>query len=194
MAWVNGKRTVRCYKCYGVGHNRRNCPTLSEAEKAHFKEGEGARKCSYCNGTGHNRKSCATLRVDIQAYSLDNAAYRKETLDKMVASGLGIGSLIFRGEPNTPLDKIEPDELFVVANIDWHRIQRKAIGDYVLWGHCVGENGYSNNFNLPGTRSYARYETNVLTRVAPDSILASVPDGWLNGKSGSEDFFKGRKR
>ena len=87
MAWMNGRRTVRCYNCGAKGHNRRNCPQNSPEVKERYASGDKARKCSWCAEPGHNKSGCKVRREQQAAYIVENAAYRKEVLAFMQANG-----------------------------------------------------------------------------------------------------------
>ena len=94
MAWVKGKRTVYCRRCYGTGHNRRSCPQASPETKQRYKDGDLARKCTYCREKGHTKRKCNQRNADIANYVKENKVYRKAVIEQMQREGLSIGALV----------------------------------------------------------------------------------------------------
>ena len=189
MAWRNGKRTVRCYKCYGVGHNRRNCPDNTPEDKARYATGDNARKCSWCGEAGHNKTSCKTRREQQAAYIAENAQHRKEVLAYMQDNGYGIGALITesRGEAaGAP-----PPMLYMVTDIAWDKVQKKDLSNRILVARSLNQD-YDYSFSLPINTGdkyrYHWYDAAVVSRCKAEYI--EPPAGWLNGSSGIEKYFK----
>lgn len=189
MAWHNGKRTVRCRRCYGVGHNMRNCPTLSAEQKAAYTTGDKARQCSYCAMKGHNKTSCPKRKTDIQEYANVNAKYRKEMLDIMVSSKIGIGALV--KARCRAVEDGDPDKLYMVKNILWNDFQEKNSTARIFECQPL-DNDFTFYMNMvANSRMYYAWNTPVVVGgVNPESIKDSVPPDWLNGSSGIERYFK----
>lgn len=194
MAWVNGRRTVRCRHCFLAGHNRRNCPTLSPEAKAQYATGDRARKCSYCGEAGHTRPKCGQMKDDKLAYTVRNAEYRREILERMVSMGLGIGSLVYNGDPKD-IAAIKPSELYMIDRIDWDEAQNKHQSAYIFHGTNLAPDGYSNTFMMPPPENVrAWHRLNVLTRRPEVDIRSAIPSGWLGGSSGIDRFFNKKRR
>lgn len=192
MAYINGKRTVYCRNCYQKGHNRRSCPKLSPEMKARYATGDRARKCSYCLETGHTRPKCTARKSDMATYAQKNADYRRETLERMVSMGIGVGSLIYTGEPR---DNLQPHDLYMIDRIEWEDVQAKQAHNYAFHGIPMTEEGYSNTFVMPPTENtHGWRKLNVLTRRPEIEIRSAIPSGWLDGTSGIERFFNKKRR
>ena len=182
MAWLNGKRTVYCRRCYKKGHNKRNCPELTPEQKAAYKDGDKARRCSYCGEPKHNKAGCEKRKTDRAEYIVRNAEYRKKTLDTMAELGLGIGALV------TTDKSPEPQDIYMITETFWDNIQEKRSGSYIFKGISVVDSDYWDNFAMPGVRNW--HDTIVMSPVSAESIRSSVPEGWLNGTSGIHEFFE----
>ena len=188
MAWRNGKRTVRCYKCYGVGHNRRNCPDNTPEDKARYATGDKSRKCSWCGDAGHNKSSCKSRKAQQAAYIAENAAHRKEVLAFMQANGYGIGALITesRGEAVGG----EPPVLYMVTDIAWDKVQKKDTSNRILVARSLASDD-EYRFTMPMNNGdkyrYHWYDAAVVSRVKED--YTNPPVDWLNGSSGIDKYF-----
>ena len=182
MAWLNGKRTVYCRRCYKKGHNKRNCPELTPEQKAMYKDGDKARRCSYCGEPKHNKAGCQKRKADKAAYIIQNAEHRKSMLDDMISLGIGVGALI------SSVPKPDANEIYMVTEIEWANAQRHRIGNYMFKGVGIADSDYWDHFSMPNTRSWGN--TYVISPVSADTIRAGVPSDWLNGTSGIDKFFE----
>lgn len=190
MAYVNGKRTVYCRHCYQTGHNRRSCPKLSPEMKARYATGDRARKCSWCSAAGHNRASCEKLKNDKLEYIKENAQYRQSVIADLAARGLGIGSLVYRGDPVEDISAVSPDCVYMVSNFDWSGIQSKNRYGYTVIVNPLHERAYATAFRLPSDKdAYYSSRCNLLTKRPAEEILASPPVDWLKGESGIDQYF-----
>ena len=189
MAYINGRRTVRCRNCYEKGHNVRNCPTLTPEEKALYATGDKARKCSWCAEAGHNKSGCKVRREQHAAYIAENAAYRKEVLAFMQANGYGIGALIT--ESRGAGDEGDPPALYMVTDIAWDKVQKKGSDNRILVARSLNQD-YDYSFSLPmndvDKYRYHWYDAAVVSRCKAEYI--EPPAGWLNGSSGIEKYFR----
>lgn len=185
MAWMNGRRTVRCRHCWEKGHNIRNCPTIPQTLKDSYKAGDKARKCSYCNNPGHNKASCTERKSDIAAYKVQNAEYRANVLNQMIAFGIGVGSLVTH---HTDTEGLTGDKLFMITDVAWNKVQAKNQWEtgYFL-ADALSEDGWSPTMHAPWSEGY--YKSNVLTKRTEEQIRATVPEGWLNGEGGFDKYF-----
>lgn len=198
MAWQNGKRTVRCYKCYAVGHNRRNCPTLTAEQKAEYKDGDRARKCSYCAEKGHNKASCPKRRIDMGNYVEINARFRQSELDRMCALGLGIGALVTSrdiiGEYTVDINKLHSNHVYMITDVNWSECQEKSSSARIFTGQRIGmtEDSYYERyyFSMPAGESYNWSSAQIVSPVSREKIIESVPADWLTGRSGVERYFQ----
>ena len=191
MAWnSDGSRTVRCRKCWGKGHNIRNCPTLSPEQKAEYATGDRARKCSWCAGTGHNKNGCVKRKSDRVEYIAANAVYRKKVLDVLTTKGYGVGALVVSGT-----DKLNdnPDQLYFITDINWDEIQQKRPGAYIFKATNIDCES-TNDFKLPPfddltQQSYYShwYTANIVSPAK--GVAADPPAGWLDGTSNIDQFF-----
>lgn len=192
MAWVNGKRTVRCRECWDVGHNRRNCPKLSPERKAEYATGALARKCSYCAETGHNRKGCAALKSDKVRYVKENSEYRHTFLAKLREGGINVGALMeCRTWP-------ERKALAMLTRIRWDNVAKGIYGNYrtSLEVRYLGEDDGEGTqwVNAPfSTDPYNDYKKSVCVS-GSDRLEWDVPPGWLDGADPVEEFFNGKAR
>ena len=197
MAYKNGKRTVYCRQCYGVGHNRRGCPTLSPEVKAMYKNGDRARKCSYCSEKGHTKRKCEKRTVDITEYIKENSEYRKAVIDKMKWEGLSIGALVIdKDYVKEGLDNLKPEHLAMVLNIEWDKIQTNRRDQRVVNTERLHHNPDHWNqymsFRAPLVMDDdSRYSWNNYHVVSRGGNIEKVmPDDFLLGTSGVDDIFK----
>lgn len=190
MAWnSDGTRTVRCRKCWGKGHNIRNCPTLSPEQKAEYATGDRARKCSWCAKTGHNKNGCVSRKTDRIAYITANSLYRKKVLDFLTSKGYGVGALVTSDRH----EALDTDKLYFITDINWDEIQQKRPGAYIFKATHIGcEN--TNELKLPPfdeltERSYYSnwYTANIVSPAK--GVALDPPAGWLDGASNIDQFF-----
>lgn len=190
MVWRNGKRTVRCRRCWETGHNRRNCPRNSAEEKEAYSNGNKARLCSYCGEPKHNRISCPKRKSDITNYIADNAVYRQTILTHMQNIGLGIGALV---STDTIAEEQNVENMYIVTDIDWHNIHKRRECCRVLKVLRLSDHD-QYSLTIPpvdpnaDAHRYRWHDAYVINRVkSVDDI--SPPVGWLDGGSGAERFF-----
>lgn len=193
-----------CRYCGGRGHNIRSCSTLREqaskdpnswaARKVasiatkNKVNSSSTRKCSYCKDSGHNRASCSKLSTDYVEMVKVNAEYRKNMLSKMRMAGFGIGALIEQKYS-------EENNLQLITEIVWDNINCDSVrsgwsnqiafdGEYPC--HRIDVNKFSEN-------KYEDYYMRILEPASEESVVSSIPDGWLSGKSPKIDEYFGRK-
>lgn len=184
MAYLNGKRTVRCRLCYGKGHNRSSCPTLPEAER---KENVKSRKCSWCSASGHTKRTCKQRVADREKYIVTNATYRQEVLNLMKVHGLGVGSLVgYTKWDSKNKDDIDPETVCMITDIKWDEIQQKK-SYHRIFKTTYLHDTYNGSLALELDENYTRQR--VVCKVSADKIQASVPSSWLDGKSNIDQFF-----
>lgn len=197
MAWVNGKRTVRCRHCWQTGHNIASCSTLTPEQKAaRGVVANGKRTCRWCGETGHNRTSCHKRKRDHAEYILDNAAWRARVLELMKNKGVGIGALV-------SFKEARPDDngnipLYLIEKIEWTDVQKKDRQRRFLGCRELGATHQWLEYFSPedidtlceGTRSWYWYMCKVLNGRPADEIAETVPVDWLKGESGTEGYFK----
>lgn len=183
MAWLNGKRTVQCRKCWGKGHNIRNCPTNTPEQKAAYADGAKARTCSYCGEAKHNKISCVKRKADMVEYARVNGEHRKTVLEYMTNLGYGIGALVTIDNRN-----MSAENMYIITDIDWSCVQQKAKSLRFLTGISIGDTNYPREMSLPGEYNYYSWSTaHVVSRA---KIAPEPPSDWLDGTSGIEGYFK----
>lgn len=191
MAWVNGKRTVTCRVCWEHGHNRRNCPKLSPEMKDSYKIGDRARKCSWCKGTGHTKPRCEKRKGEMVSYIKENAVYRQNVLNALIHEGIGVGALVMSSDHDANDNSLA--HVYLVKNIDWDKFQQKSKGARPIQGEGI-TSGWGYEFQAPrstvGADYYGWSYPKSLSKVSRDAIMESVPEGWLDGTSGIERYFK----
>ncbi len=195
MAWVNGKRTVYCKRCYKAGHNKRSCPEASPETKARYKTGDLARKCSYCYNAGHTKRKCEKRTKDIAEYVAENKKYRKAYLDTLIQNGLSIGSLVTHtARADKGMDNLKPDQIGMVTHIDWNEIQYKRRSNRPIQAKRLGleENNWNSEMwfgspPIPNVEYDGWGNCCVLSR--RNDIMSYVPADWLDGLSGADQFF-----
>lgn len=183
MAWQNGRRTVRCRRCWEKGHNIRNCPQNTPEQKAAYTDGAKARTCSYCGEAKHNRTSCVKRKADKVAYAKTNADYRRTVLATMREQGLGIGALV-----TTDLNSNTAESMYIITDIDWDLVQEKNATARFLIGESIGKDSYQYSMAL--ARADYRYNWNTASVISRAKHPQEAPLGWLNGESGIDKFFK----
>lgn len=199
-----------CRYCGAKGHNRRTCHLLTPEQKAITKLTAKVRTCSYCGDSGHTRPTCIVLKGNKINYIKENAAFRARVLDNMAENGLGVGSLITLydkyykhhgagGQQDfDTLEGLASDDLYLLESISWDDIQSKNCYSRPLMGRGLTSNGsygYSFRANAVNAKNKANEDhgVRVLTRRPADEIRASVPKNWLDGSSGIENIFKGKR-
>ena len=188
MAWMNGRRTVRCDNCGAKGHNRRNCPHNSPEVKERYANGDKARKCSWCGETGHNKTSCVQRKAKMAEYITQNSVHRKGVLADMRARGLGIGALVSTVKA---VEEQNAGSLYVITDIDWDRVQLKNPSSRLLIGQCIA-NGEDYTLSIPNDSDTYRYRWNDAYVVNPVKSVDSIepPADWLRGASNIEQYFR----
>lgn len=192
-----------CRYCGHRGHNIRSCSTLREqaakdpnswaarkvatiATKNKINS-SSTRKCSYCKDSGHNRASCSKLSTDYVEMVKVNAEYRKNMLSKMKKAGFGIGALV---------EQKYNDCLQLITEIAWDNINSDSIR--TGWNNHVAFDGEAfTSVRIDPTRfsdnKYEDYYIRILEPASEESVVSSIPDGWLSGKSPKIDEHFGRK-
>lgn len=197
MAWVKGKRTVYCRRCYEIGHNKRSCPQAPPEIKQRYKDGDLARKCSYCQEKGHTKRKCNQRNTDIANYVKENSEYRKAVIEQMKREGLSIGALVIHKDyVKDGLDNLNPQQVAMVLEIEWDKVQSKRKEQRVV--NCERLNTNPQNWNqymsfrapcvMDEDSRYSWNNYHVISR--GKDIDKHMPDGWLNGTSGVDEIFK----
>jgi len=195
MAWINGKRTVYCRTCYGVGHNRRGCPQISEATKARYKTGDLARKCSYCHTAGHTRRKCEKLTLDMANDVRQNSEYRHNLAAFMISNGLGIGALVKRVEGSQ-------DDIFMIDDIIFDSItHRDPNNDAIVATNITDASQRQRNFTMPLDAPFPNndyyvnhwYSCKVVSPADEEAVRGMISAEWLTGKSGLDKHYKKRR-
>ena len=195
MAWDGNKRTVYCRVCYGIGHNRRGCPQLSEATKARYKTGDLARKCSYCYTTGHTRRKCEKLKLDMASDVQQNSEYRHKLAAFMISSGLGVGALVKRQDGNQ-------EDMFMVDEIQLDSItHREPNSVAILATNITDPSQRRRNFTfpfdapLPSSDHYVNhwYACKIVSPADEEAVRGMISAEWLSGKSGLDKHYQKRR-
>ncbi len=197
MAWVKGKRTVYCRRCFQTGHNRRSCPEASPETKQRYKDGDLARKCSYCSEKGHTKRKCEKRTNDMLQYIKENSEYRKAVIDKMKWEGLSIGALVIHKDyAKDGLDNLKPEHLAIVTQIEWDKIQTNRRDQRIV--NCERLHHNPDHWNqymsfraplvMDDDSRYSWNNYHVISRGG--NIEKHMPDGFLLGTSGVDDIFK----
>ena len=188
MAWMNGRRTVRCRRCYEKGHNIRNCPQNSPEQKAAYADGVRARACSWCGEAKHNKTGCAKRKAQMAEYITQNSEHRRGVLADMRARGLGIGALVSTVKS---VEEHNPASMYIITDIDWDRVQLKNPSSRLLIAQCIA-NGESHTLSVPNDSDIHRYRWNDAYVVNPVKDVDSIvpPADWLRGASNVEQYFK----
>lgn len=183
MAWTNdGRRTVRCRKCWEKGHNIRNCPKNTPEEKAAYTDGSKARLCSWCGEPKHNKTSCEKRATEKREYIIKNAEFRKNVLAFMRNNGIGIGTLI--------TDSYREDKVYIVTQIDWNMCQeRKPYNRIVIGEEITNTKGWERRFSASPVPNNWDDKTIIVAPVNTDNIMDTVPPGWLDGTSDIDQYF-----
>ena len=145
MAWINGRRTVRCRRCWEKGHNIRNCPQNTPEQKAAYADGAKARVCSWCGEAKHNRTSCAKRKADMAEYIARNSEHRKGVLTDLRTRGLGIGALVSTVKA---VEEREAGSLYIITGINWDAIQQKSTTARVLEAQGIIDGDY-HSLSIP---------------------------------------------
>ena len=191
MAYINGKRTVYCRQCYTKGHNRRGCPQLSPVLKARMQSGDLARKCSWCRQSGHTKAKCEIRQTEMNEYITENAKYRGEVLALMESMGMGYGALIVPKRNNRK--ELDKEELSIITSIDWDNVQLKAKDNRTVKAHNAFHD-WHHEYCVPAVANiYWAYGQVEVINKAKSSIREDMPADWLNGQSGIDRFFSGRR-
>ena len=191
MAYMNGKRTVYCRQCFTKGHNRRGCPQLSPVLKARMESGDLARKCSWCRQSGHTKAKCEIRQTEMNEYITENAKYRGEVLALMESMGMGYGALIVPKRNNRK--ELDKEELSIITNIDWDNVQLKAKDNRTVKAHNAFHD-WHHEYCVPAVANiYWAYGQVEVINKAKSSIREDMPADWLNGQSGIDRFFSGRR-
>lgn len=195
MAWDGNKRTVYCRACYGIGHNRRGCPQLSEATKARYKSGDLARKCSYCYTAGHTRRKCEKLKLDMANDVRQNSEYRHKLAAFMISSGLGIGALVKRQDGSQ-------EDMFMIDEIDLHCITHREPNQMsILATNITDPSQRRRPFTLPfdaplpSTDHYVNhwYACKIISPADEEAVRGMISAEWLSGKSGLDKHYQKRR-
>lgn len=195
MAWDGNKRTVYCRVCYGIGHNRRGCPQLSEATKARYKSGDLARKCSYCYTAGHTRRKCEKLKLDMASDVQQNSDYRHKIAAYMISSGLGVGALVKRHDGSQ-------EDIFMVDEIEFDSLtHREPNSVAILATNITDPSQRRRNFTLPfdaplpSSDHYVNhwYACKVVSPADEETVRGMISAEWLTGKSGLDKHYQKRR-
>lgn len=195
MAWDGNKRTVYCRVCYGIGHNRRGCPQLSEATKARYKTGDLARKCSYCYTAGHTRRKCEKLSLDMTNDVRQNSEYRHKLAAFMISSGLGVGALVKRQDGSQ-------EDMFMIDEIELDNItHREPNSVAILATNITDPSQRRRNFTfpfdapLPSTDHYVNhwYACKIVSPADEETVRGMISAEWLTGKSGLDKHYQKRR-
>lgn len=182
MAWLNGKRTVRCRKCWERGHNIRNCPQNSPEQQAAYADGVKARTCSYCGQPKHNKTSCGKRKDDMAEYAKRNGEYRQNILNTMRDKGFGIGALV-----TTDADNPTPECMYIITDIDWDAVQEKNNLARIFITQSITNGQYDMTLSIGGLGRYNWSGAYVLGRA---KVEPEPPSDWLTGRSGIDKYFK----
>ena len=137
---------MACSYCYNSGHNRRSCPSYTEALKRSAengssyaesmlrKRGPGSghskkkkdKKCSFCDHKGHDRRTCDVLNEYLEKTSEDTIAVRNEIYDRCQEHGFGPGALVSFKQQAWDEDESlwkDVDRLGLVTEIRWSALE-----------------------------------------------------------------------
>lgn len=195
--------TVYCSYCARQGHNKRGCPdrkeyiannpdswTATRDREAELNRKTRGRRCSYCDFRGHTVRTCDKKKTDKQILVQKLTKTRRNVLDAMANSGLGIGALV---EVKRSSWRDVPRELGLVTSIDWKRTAVSHDVHFIV--SLVSEPTmtfrYYQDLNHEEINTYF-----ILSRASIDSIEKSAPAEWLNGTLYDEEeyFPKGGNR
>jgi len=194
MAWNN---TVRCSYCYLTGHNRRSCKELkkhiqdypdSYQARQHKTslEHHQPRRCTYCFCTGHNRRTCDVLLSDTAFFKVHLSKQRVAYREKMIAAGMGIGSLVAWQEKAGQ----QKTYLTLLTSIPWAQVGSIDTVNYFLFKHVnlaeAAPAGGARRFPVSFLASeqsehYIRYTYKVYNPLSAEQIDANIPSEWLSG-------------
>jgi hypothetical protein len=91
------------------------------------------RRCSYCKEEGHTRRTCNHRKADMKTFAKKCLEAREQFVERMVATGFGIGSLGYRGDYYG-----QTDELTIVESIMWDRVTHEVVlGGTAPWQDIV---------------------------------------------------------
>jgi hypothetical protein len=191
MAWINGKRTVRCRTCYEYGHNRRACPQASDYVKERYKSGDLARKCSYCYTAGHTRRKCEKLAVDMANDVKLNAEYRQQVAAYLLQKGIGVGTMVKRNKR----DGYDLESVYVVTGIEFDTLTHREPGNYAikvkdLHTDSMWDRSFALPLDAPHMSQHNWSTCEVVSPVEENDVKPLITDEWLTGKSGLDKFYK----
>ena len=195
MAWNNGKRTVYCRTCYGMGHNRRGCPNVSPETKARYKSGDLARKCSYCYTAGHTRRKCEKLKLDMANDVRQNSEYRTKLAAFMISNGVGIGALVKRADGNQ-------DDIFMINDIELDNITHRDPSYVSIVATNISDASQrQRNFTMPldapspNSDHYVNhwYACKIVSPADEEAVRGMISAEWLSGKSGLDRYYQKRR-
>ena len=191
MAWNN---TVRCSYCYLTGHNRRSCKELKKHiqnhpdsyQARHHKismEHQPPRRCTYCSHAGHNRRTCETLLSDKAFFKVHLSKQRAAYREKMIAAGMGIGSLVAWQEKAGQ----QKTYLALLTSIPWAEVDSIDTVNYFFFKHvnladtsaADGVRRFPVSFSVES--EYIRYTHEVFNPLSAEQIDANIPSEWLSG-------------
>ncbi len=182
--------TVRCSWCYSKGHNRNGCeerkkyiadnPDSYEAKREQTRKSRN-RRCSYCSGTGHTRRTCPIMKEDRIKVANALQISRREIRHRLIAEGLGIGSLVSVVDWHN-------NRVGIVKEIEWKNINELQTFKFTLMSATDRTRWYCVNLE--------RDSLKVLGPVSSHSIERGMPQEWRSGLLYDENHFfeKGQRR
>ena len=162
------------------------------------------RKCSYCYNrlgqihTDHNRRNCPNMAADKELFMKNNSEWREKALKVMIERGVGVGAII-----NMRTYRDEHAEPYVVTDVLWSNISHTIDKWWDAQSYCFVMSSMSKmssgevrphyasfiQSDLYDSWSAIKLSQNVMVAASERSILANVPEGWLEGKTDLDIFF-----
>jgi len=192
-----------CRLCYGVGHNRRTCPSATPTQKSAYQSTSNVRRsgsrCSYCLrfrreiDRTHNVRNCPKRREDAVVWTKENAPFAENLAEELPKYGIGVGAIIAHA--------YNKDHFYVVTQVNWDNISKDSIANAfsaVAMDEIDPDNTWSwRGFELPnisGLRETAWSDTVVVNPLSEEEIRKQMPDDFKFGYYGMPDKLRDKKR
>ena len=155
------------------------------------------RRCKYCGKTGHNTRTCPELKAAKAEAIAETRRVRAAIAEQMTVCGLGIGSLVARGEGERRIG-------YMVTGFNWESVNHENIqhNPNIVQLEVLNPNGVQSwnrttSIPLPPMEGINENSWNTNTQlvgpVSGSAVEACVPEGWVDNQEFLVKMFEDRQ-